>query len=66
MDSMFGLQQTNKSHDSMWIVIDRLIKTTHFIPVYITYTLEKLAELFVEEIVKLHRVPKSIVSHSDN
>ena len=45
--------------------MDRLTKTTHFVPVRMMYPLQKLAQLYVEEIVRLHGVPVSIVSDRD-
>ena len=47
------------------MIIDRLTKSTHFIPVRIDYSMDRLAELYVDEIVRLHGVPLSIVSDRD-
>ena len=44
---------------------DRLTKSAHFIPVRIDYSMDRLAELYVEEIVRLHDLPLSIVSDKD-
>jgi len=44
---------------------DRLTKAAHFIPLRVKYSLEKLTELYIQEIVRLHRVPESIVSDRD-
>ncbi|KAL5544648.1 hypothetical protein UlMin_008432 [Ulmus minor] len=65
MDFVTGLPKTTKSHDAIWVVIDRLTKSTHFIPIRMTFSLEQLADLYVREIVRLHGVPKSIVSDRD-
>ena len=46
--------------------MDRLTKSAHFIPIKITYSLERLAELYVAKVVKLHGVPVSIVSNRDS
>ncbi|KAA3462060.1 DNA/RNA polymerases superfamily protein [Gossypium australe] len=51
--------------DVIWVIVDRLTKSAHFIPVKTDYSLEKLAELNVSEIVKLHGVPLSIISDRD-
>ena len=51
MDFMSGLPRTNRNNDSIWIVIDRLNKSAQFILVRTNYTLYKLAELYVKEIV---------------
>ena len=47
------------------MIVDRLTKSTHFIPVRIDYSMDRLAELYVDEIVQLHGVPLSIVSDRD-
>ena len=49
-------------YDSIWVIIDRLTKSAHFIPVKVTYNAEKLARLYISEIVRLHGVPLSIIS----
>ena len=48
------------------MIVDRLTKSAHFIPVRIDYSMDKLAELYVDEIVRLHGVPLSIVSDRDS
>ena len=65
MDFVFSLPRTREGHDGIWVIVDRLTKSSHFLPVGKKYTLDKLAELYVNEIVRLHRVPKSIVSDRD-
>ena len=47
------------------MIVDRLKKSTHFIPVRIDYSMDRLDELYVDEIVRLHGVPLSIVSDRD-
>ena len=64
MDFVVGLPRTQKGHDSIWVIVDRLTKSAHFIPVRTNYGGEKLAKLYVENIVKLHGVPSRIVSVS--
>ncbi|WVZ76183.1 hypothetical protein U9M48_024176 [Paspalum notatum var. saurae] len=58
MDFIVSLPRTQKGYNSIWVVVDRLIKVAHFIPVNTTYSGAKLAEL----IVYLHGVPKRIIS----
>ena len=65
MDFVSGLPQTQRRHDAVWVIVDRLTKTTHFLPVRMTYSLQRLAQLYVVEIVRLHGVPVSIVSDRD-
>jgi transposase InsO family protein len=62
MDFIVGLPKTQSDYDSIWVIIDRLSKVTHFIPAKTTYKGSKLAELYIARIVCLHGVPKKIVS----
>jgi hypothetical protein len=61
MNFVVGLPRAPSGQDAIWIVVDRLTKSAHFLPIRITDSLEKLAELYVREIVRLHGVPISIV-----
>jgi transposase InsO family protein len=61
MDFVNGLPKTQKGNDSIWVIVDRLTKVTHFIPVRTKYSGDKLAQLYVDNIVKLHGVPSKIV-----
>ena len=61
MDFVVGLPTTVGSYDSIWVVVDRLTKSAHFISVRVKYTAEKLAELYISQIVRLHGVPISII-----
>ncbi len=65
MDFVTGLPRTQKGFDAIWVIVDRLTKSAHFLPIRVNYPLEKLAKLYVDEIVKLHGIPKSIVSNRD-
>ncbi|KAA3488101.1 DNA/RNA polymerases superfamily protein [Gossypium australe] len=65
MDFVSGLPLTPRKKDAIWVIVDRLTKSTHFIPVRSDYSLDRLAELYISEIVRLHRVPLSIVSDRD-
>ena len=56
------LEWKNKT---IWVVMDRLTKTAHFIAMPNTWTLDRLGRAYLEEIVKLHGVPHSIVSDQD-
>lgn len=62
MDFIVGLPRTSSGYDSIWVIVDRLTKSAHFIPVKTTYDGAKLAELYMSRIVCLHGVPKKIVS----
>ena len=65
MDFVMALPRTRKGHNMVWIVVDRLTKVAHFIPLRTGCSLEKLAEIYVREIVRLHGVPLTIVSDRD-
>ncbi|KAE8664148.1 Detected protein of unknown function [Hibiscus syriacus] len=65
MDFVTGLPMTPLKKDSVWVIVDRLTKSAHFIPVRVNYTLDKLARLYISEIVRLHGVPLSIISDRD-
>ena len=65
MDFMSGFPLTQQKHDSVWVIVDRLTKSAHFIPVRIGYSMDRLAELYVDEVVRLHGVSLSIVSDRD-
>ena len=65
MDFVSGLPLTQKKHNSIWVKIDKLTKSAHFIPVRIYYSMDRLAGLYMDEIVRLRSVPLSIVSDRD-
>ena len=65
MDFVVGLPLSEKKHDSVWVVVDRLTKSAHFLPVRTAYSVDKLAELYIKEIVRLHGIPVSIISDRD-
>ncbi|KAG4207923.1 hypothetical protein ERO13_A03G100150v2 [Gossypium hirsutum] len=65
MDFVSGLPLSPRKKDAIWIVVDRLTKSAHFIPVRSDYSLDKLAELYISDIVRLHGVPLSIVLDRD-
>ena len=65
MDFVSGFPLTQRKHDAVWVIMDRLTKFVHFLPVRLDYSMDRLAELYVSEIVKLHGIPVSIVSDRD-
>ncbi|WVZ93805.1 hypothetical protein U9M48_039760 [Paspalum notatum var. saurae] len=62
MDFIVGLPHTQKGYDSIWVVIDRLTKSAHFIPVKTTYRAKQYDELYISRIVSLHSIPQTITS----
>ena len=65
MDFVDGLPKSLQGYDSVWVIVDRVTKSAHFLRVKVNYSLNKLAELYTQEIVRLHGVPTSIVSDRD-
>lgn len=65
MDSVMGLPRTLAGHDSIWVIVDSLTKFAHFLPIRANYPLEKLAQVYIQEIVRLHQVPSTIISYQD-
>ncbi|KAK1630621.1 hypothetical protein QYE76_004936 [Lolium multiflorum] len=62
MDFITGLPMTNKKKDMIWVIVDRLTKSAHFLAVNQQDKGEKLIDLYIKEIVSKHGVPKKIVS----
>jgi hypothetical protein len=62
MDFIVGFPRTQLGYDNIWVIVDRLTKVAHFIPVKTTYSRLQLAELYMLMIVCLQGVPKEIVS----
>ena len=65
MDFVVGLPRTLEGYDAIWVIVVRLTKSAHFLPVKTTYSLERYATLYVQEIVTLHGALVSIVSDRD-
>nr|GFB17835.1 putative nucleotidyltransferase, ribonuclease H [Tanacetum cinerariifolium] len=60
MDFVTGLPRTQRRHDAIWVVVDRLTKSAHFLPIRKDYSVSKLAETFQQEIVRLYGTPSAI------
>ena len=65
MDFVTHLPRTSRKHDVVWVIVDRLTKSAHFLAVRMTFTLEEFCRLYIREIVRLHGVPVSILSDRD-
>ncbi|XP_073153193.1 uncharacterized protein [Henckelia pumila] len=65
MDFVIGLPITQRRMNSIWIIVDRLTKSAHFLPVRNNFSMNQYAELYIQEVVRLHGVPARIVSDRD-
>ncbi|XP_058076310.1 uncharacterized protein LOC131224880 [Magnolia sinica] len=59
------IAETRKGHDLIWVIVDRLTKSTHFLPIKTSSSAEDLAKLYIKKIVRLHGIPLEIVSDQD-
>ena len=62
MDFIIGLPMTQQGHDSIWLIVDHLTKSAHFIPVNTRYHMGKYVELYVSQIMRLQGVLRTIIS----
>jgi len=62
MDFVTHLPKSIRGYDAIWVIIDRLTKCAHFLPINQKLLMDKLAELYVREVVRMHGVPANIVS----
>nr|GEY36745.1 reverse transcriptase domain-containing protein [Tanacetum cinerariifolium] len=66
MDFVTKLSRTSNGHDTIWVIIDRLTKSVHFIPTQETESMDTLTWLYIKEIISLHGVPIFIISDRDS
>ena len=64
-DFVSGLPRSFRKNDSIWVVVDRLTKSVHLIPLKVSRTAEQLAQLYMDNIVRYHRIPREILSDRD-
>ena len=62
IDFVVGLPNTSKGYDFIWVIVDRLTKVAHFLPVRTSYTARQYAQLNLDRIVSLHGISKTIIS----
>ena len=62
MDFIVGLPRTTKGYNSIWVIVDSLTKSAHFLPMNAKYSAKQYAELYLDRIVTLHGVPLTIIS----
>ena len=65
MDFVAHFPWTQQRHDAVWVIVDRLTKSAHFLALRMTFALDRFCRLYIREIVRLHGVPVSIVSDRD-
>ncbi|GJX71679.1 putative reverse transcriptase domain-containing protein, partial [Tanacetum coccineum] len=66
MDFVTKLSRTRNGHDTIWVIVDRLTKSAHFLPMREDYNMDRLARLYLNEIVARHGMPISIISDRDS
>ena len=65
MDFVIGLPRTRSKKNGVWVIVDHLTKSTHFLAMKTTNSMNSLAKLYIQEIVRLHGIPLSTVSDRD-
>ena len=65
MDFISGLPKSSEGYNFIWVIMDQMTKSAHFLPVKTTDPVRKLAKFYLKENVRLHGVPVSIVSDQD-
>ena len=65
MDFITGLPRTSKQHDSIMVVVDKITKDAHFIPLKTTHKAVDVVDIFLKEVARLHEIPKTIVFDRD-
>ena len=65
MDFITGFPMTMRQHDSIMVVVDKLTKESHFIPVKSAYKADAITKIFMKEIFRLHDLPNTIISDRD-
>ncbi|GJS89418.1 putative reverse transcriptase domain-containing protein [Tanacetum coccineum] len=65
MDFVTKLPRTSSGHDTIWVIVDRLTKSAHFLPIRENDPMDKLAKLYLKEVVTRHGIPVSIICNCD-
>ena len=65
LDFITKLPRTARGMDSIWVIVDRLTKSAHFIPIQESISVEKLVDIYIREVVARHGVPVSVISDRD-
>ena len=65
MDFVIGLLRTRSKKNGVWVIVDRLTKSSHFLAMKTTDSMNSFAKLYIQEVVRLHGIPLSIVFDRD-
>ena len=65
MDLVSGLPRSPRGHDAIWVIVDRLKKSAHFLAIRLTDSIDVLSQLYIRKIVRLHGIPVMIISDRD-
>ena len=65
MDFVIGLPRTLRGNNAIWVIVDRLTKSAHFLPMEVNFSMDRLTFLYIKEIMRMHGVPVSIVYDRD-
>ena len=65
MDLVSGLPRSPHGHDAIWVIVDRLTKSAHFLAIRLTDSTDFLSRLYIREIMRLHGIPVTIISDGD-
>ena len=65
MDYVIGFPRSNRGKNAIWVIVDRLTKSAHFIPIKNMYSMDRMASTYIQEIIRLHGTPVSITSDRD-
>ncbi|GJQ97340.1 putative reverse transcriptase domain-containing protein [Tanacetum coccineum] len=66
MDFIMKLSRTSNGHDAIWVIVDRLTKSAYFLAIHEDYKMERLARLYINEIIARHGMHVSIISDRDS
>ena len=66
MDFTTKLPKTAGGHDTIWVIVDRLTKSAHFLPIKVTQKMENITKTYIKKIIQFHGVPISIISDRDS
>jgi hypothetical protein len=65
MDFIIRFPRTSRQHDAIMVVVDKLSKVAHFIPIMSTFKAIDVVDVFIKEFFRLHGIPKTIISNQD-